>query len=159
MDQNPMPGIPGQHIAPDTLTEILAAVRELGSRMASLEVRLEGIDRDALHAPDAESVPGIEPEPPHIPALALMSDGRVLLSLTYLEGVNLEGREQWTGILLTEAEACDALDLMSDAADEAAATVGGHILLRSKKKGAPAEVVSREPVNAIGQDEEATRPL
>jgi hypothetical protein len=138
MDQNPTPGIPGQHIAPDMLTEILAAVRELGSRMASLEVRLEGLDRDVVDTANAESVPDIKPEPPRVPALALRSDGRVLLSLTYLEGANLEGREQWTGIILNEAEACDALDVMRDAAGEAAAAVGVHILLRGEKKDDPA---------------------
>jgi len=139
MDKNPTPGIPGQNIAPDTLTEILVALRDLGLRMTGMEARLEGLDRSVLDALNVENAPDTEPEPRRVPTLALTSDGRVLLSLTYLEGANLEGREQWTGIILTEAEACDALDAMSDAADNAAAHVGGRIIFRNKKKDDPGE--------------------
>ena len=139
MDKNPTPGVPGQNIAPEIFTEILAAIRTLGSRMESLEGRLEGLDRNVLDAINAEPAPDTEPEPPRVPTLALTSDGRVLLSLHYVEGADVSGRETWTGILLSEAESFDALDAMSDAADDAAANVGGRIIARSKKKAKPDE--------------------
>jgi hypothetical protein len=139
MDKNPTPGIPGQNIAPDTLTEILVVLRDLGLRMQGLEARLEGLDRSVLDALNAEAAPNTEPEPPRVPTLALTSDGRVLLSLHYVEGADLSDRETWTGILLSEAESFDALDAMSDAADDAAAHVGGRIIARSKKRDKPGE--------------------
>jgi hypothetical protein len=54
MDKNPTPGVPGQIIAPEIFTEILAAIRTLGSRMESLEGRLEGLDRNVLDAINAD---------------------------------------------------------------------------------------------------------
>jgi hypothetical protein len=139
MDKNPTPGIPGQNIAPDMLTEILVALRDLGLRMAGMEARLEGLDRSVLEALNDEAAPNTEPEPPRVPTLALTSDGRVLLSVHYVEGADLSDRETWTGILLSEAESFDALDAMSDAADDAAAHVGGRIIARSKKRDKPGE--------------------
>jgi hypothetical protein len=89
-----------------------------------------------LKAIDAESeaVTDADLDPPHIPTLALTSDGRVLLAVHYVDKVDLSDRETWTGIILTEAEACDALDAMSDAADDAAAHVGGRIIAMVKKR-------------------------
>ncbi|HZF47707.1 MAG TPA: hypothetical protein VE093_03595, partial [Polyangiaceae bacterium] len=67
----------------------------------------------------------------------LTNDGRTLLSLHYVEGADLSDRKTWTGIFLTEAEAFDALDAMSDAADDAAAHIGGRIIARTRKKSEP----------------------
>lgn len=102
----------------------------------SSEQRFEYLDRDVLKAIDPESsaVTDAEPEPPHVPTLALASDGRVLLSVHYVEGADISERQTWTGIILTEAEACDALDMMSDAADDTAGHVGGRIIANSKKR-------------------------
>jgi hypothetical protein len=133
----------------DAIAEILRAIRGLGVRLGALEQRFEWLDRDCLKAiksastpvpehlieerPDTEPDTDPEPEPPHIPSLALTSDGTVLLSIHYLGGADIADRERWTGVVLTHAEACDALDMMSDAADDAAAHVGGGIVAKSKK--------------------------
>ncbi|MCK6588579.1 MAG: hypothetical protein L6Q76_13455 [Polyangiaceae bacterium] len=145
------PAIAGQETDPSSnpLTEILTAIRGLSARLGALEQRFEWLDRDCLKAIKAASLPVPEhlieerpeeepdtdpdPEPPHVPTLALTSDGTVLLSLHYLTGADISGRERWTGVVLTEAEACDVLDAMSDAADDTAAHVGGRIIKRSKK--------------------------
>jgi hypothetical protein len=122
----------------DAIAEILRAIRGLGVRLGALEQRFEWLDRDCLKAiksasTDTEPDTDPEPEPPHIPSLALTSDGTVLLSIHYLGGADIADRERWTGVVLTHAEACDALDMMSDAADDAAAHVGGGIVAKSKK--------------------------
>jgi len=134
MNENTTPGAPGQ--GPDSLTLILTEIRSLSARLDRLEQRFEFLDRDVLKAIDAESeaVTDAERASPRIPTLALTSDGRVLLSLHYVEGADLTDRETWTGIILTESEAYDALDAMSNAADDAAAHVGGRIIFKSKKE-------------------------
>jgi hypothetical protein len=73
------------------LTEILSLLRGIGTRFDIPEQRFEYLDRDVLKAIDAESiaVTDAEPDPPRIPTLALMSDGRMLLSLHYVTGVEL----------------------------------------------------------------------
>jgi hypothetical protein len=118
------------------LTEILTLLRGIGTRLDILEQRFEYLDRDVLKAIDAESeaVTDADPDPPHIPTLALTSDGRLLIAVHYLSEEALAGRETWTGVILTEAEACDVLDRMSDAADDAAGHIGGAIIARSRKR-------------------------
>jgi hypothetical protein len=74
-----------------------------------------------------------EPEEPHVPGLAILSDGRAALSVVHLEGANLEGRTLWTGIILSEAETSDALEFITDAADEAAGRVAHRILFGPSK--------------------------
>lgn len=136
MNEKNTPGASGQGPDPsDPLSLILTEIRSLSARLDRLEERFDFLDRDVLKAIDAESEAATDAEraPPHIPTLALTSDGRVLLSLHYVEGADLTDRATWTGIILTEAEACDALDAMSDAADDAAAHVGGRIISKSKK--------------------------
>jgi hypothetical protein len=143
MNEKNTPAVAGQEIDPsrNTLAEILALLREIGTRLDILEQRFEYLDRDVLKAIDAESiaVSDAEPDPPYVPTLAFTNNGRVLLSLHYVTGADLTGREQWTGIVLTEAEACDAFDAISDGADDAAAHVGGRLiaLARKKAKGEP----------------------
>jgi len=149
MSENRTPGVPGQDTDPSSnpLTEILAAIRGIGTRLSALEQRFEWLDRDCLKAIKAASLPvpehlieerpDTEPAPPpHVPSIAFRSDGEVLLSLAYVDGANMDAlaeRERWEGIVLTEAERCDFLDAISDGADDAAAHVGGRIIKRSKK--------------------------
>jgi len=127
MHEKNTPGVPGQETNPSPLAEILALLRSIGARLEVLEKRFEG---SAIPETAAEA----ELEPPRIPTLALTNDGRLLISVHYLSERAIEGRETWTGVLLTEAEACDAFDALSDAADGAAAHVGGRIIAQARKK-------------------------
>jgi hypothetical protein len=45
------------------------------------------------------------------------SDGKTLLSVTYLDGADLSSRERWEGIGLTEAETADMRERTSDTCD------------------------------------------
>jgi hypothetical protein len=139
------------------LAKILEAIRKLATSITILEQRFEYLDRDVLKAIKAASLPVpehlIEPrdepgedeedepltEPGLTPALALRSDGTVLIAPQYVEGANLEGREVWTGVALTLAESCDALDAMNDAASDAAAHIGGRLIALARKKKAKDE--------------------
>ena len=160
MSEKNTPGVPGQDptSAPSNpLTEIITILRGIGTRLDILEQRFEYLDRDVLKAIKAASLPVpehlIEPrdepgedeedgpltEPGLTPALALRSDGTVLIAPQYVEGANLEGREVWTGVALTLAESCDALDAMNDAASDAAAHIGGRLIALARKKKAKDE--------------------
>lgn len=127
--------------SPTTLTEILRTVRMIAIRLDTLETRFEYLDRDVLKAIGSESKPVTldedepltEPDPAHVPGLARLSNGRVAVSVVHLDGIDLGDRVRWEGVILTEAEACDALDRISDAADEAAGHVAGRIRQTSKK--------------------------
>jgi hypothetical protein len=138
MNEKNTPGVPGQEIDPsiNPLTEILTLLRGIGTRLDILEQRFEYLDRDVLKAIDAESiaVTDAEPEPPRVPSLAFTANGRVILSVTYLGAIDLGERETWTGVVLSEAEACDALDALCDGADDAAAHVGGRLIAMARKK-------------------------
>lgn len=117
MHEKTTPAVAGQDIdpsasSPNPLAEILSAIRALGTRMDVLEHRFEYLDRDILRAIESPSrpvsadlieAPKGEPEPPHVPALALRSDGRVLVSVAYVEGADLSERERWEGIVLNVA--------------------------------------------------------
>jgi hypothetical protein len=129
MHEKNTPGVPGQETdssTPASIAEIITLLRSIGARLEVLEKRFE----DLAVSGTAEA----ELEPPRIPTLALTSDGRLLISVHYLSERAIEGRETWTGVLLTEAEACDAFDALSDAADGAAAHVGGRIIAQARKK-------------------------
>jgi hypothetical protein len=69
---------------------------------------------------DEEEGPITEPHRPAGRSLAMLSDGSVALSLTYLEGADLAGRTRWEGIILEPEEAEEVLDGLSDAADDVA---------------------------------------
>jgi len=130
MHEKNTPGVPGQETDPSTLAslaEIIALLRSIGARLDVLERRFE--DLAAAEAGDEAEL-----ESPRIPTLALTNDGRLLISVHYLSEGAIEGREAWTGVLLTEAEACDAFDAISDAADGAAAHIGGRIIAQARKK-------------------------
>lgn len=97
-------------------------IRKLGTRLESLEERLEQLD-----APDTV-------RPSLIPSLALRSDGKVLLAAAHVEGADLAGRETWQGVVLSAAEEDDVFEAMSDAADDAAGHIAGHIVWHGKKR-------------------------
>src|SRR5688500_13206252 len=92
------PGVPGKDTDPttaspsDSFAEILLLLRGIGTRLDVLEQRFEYLDRDVLKAIDAESVAvtDAEPEPPRVPSLAFTIDGRVLLSVAYIQGAHVE---------------------------------------------------------------------
>jgi len=76
--------------------------------------------------------PSSEPlDPPY----ALLCDGRLLLSTRDLEGIDLADRETFTGVVLSEAEATDALDRMADAFEDAAAHSAGWLRRKARKGG------------------------
>jgi hypothetical protein len=160
MSKNTTPGVPGQEIDPSTtkpterdlITEVqetlasvdaamprverAAHVREL---VASLERATSAAKRLAAltpeEEPEEEDGPDTDPEPhPLAPALALRSDGTVLLSPEYLDAASLKGREVWSGVVLTLAESCDALDALNGAACDAGAHIGGRLIALAKKK-------------------------
>ncbi|HZF48700.1 MAG TPA: hypothetical protein VE093_08630 [Polyangiaceae bacterium] len=133
----------------ETLAEVDAAmprveraahVRELVSsleRATSAAKRLAALTPEEEEPEDDEDEneePLTEPGPGPTPALALRSDGAVLLNPEYLEGANLEGRERWTGVVLSLAESCDALDALNGAACDAGAHIGGRALAKKKAK-------------------------
>jgi hypothetical protein len=72
-------------------------------------------------------------EPPYVPGLAFRSDGRTLLHVAHLTAAKLEGRETWSGVVLTEDEAADALEYIGDGCDEAAGRVTGYMLYGRKR--------------------------
>ena len=144
------------------LQEISSSLRHLDGRMGTLEERLGGTERNALGAhetsvqsdeEDAEPLTDLgnshgtdrldpadtDRPPPPVPGLALRSDSKVLLSVAYLKGADLDGRERWEGVVLNVAEAWDAIDAVSDGCDDAASRVAGRILWRGKKKDEPEE--------------------
>lgn len=140
-------GSAGKDTAPPaTLTEILRTLRIVALRLDTLEHRFEYLDRDVLKAIGSESkpvtldeedddeAPLTEPDPAHVPGLARLSDGRVAVSIVHLDGIDIGDRVRWEGVVLSEAEACDALDRVSDASDEAAGHVAGRILANAKKR-------------------------
>jgi hypothetical protein len=45
-----------------------------------------------------------------MPGLARLSNGRIALATVHLNAESLKGRAMWMGVILSEAEACDALD-------------------------------------------------
>lgn len=164
MSKNTTPGVPGQEIdpsinpnpaaKPDLLEEIakvdasaieamprveraafrrelLSAIRRAtwaAERLADIE------DEDDATDPEEEDEPDTEPGSDPTPALALRSDGTVLISPEYLEGADLEGREWWTGVALSVAESADALDAINGAACDAAAHIGGRLIALARKK-------------------------
>jgi hypothetical protein len=142
------------------LQEISSSLRHLDGRMGTLEERLGGTERNVLSAretsvqadeEDTEPLTDLgvshgterldpadtDRPPPPIPSLALRSDGKVLLSVAYLKGSELDDRERWEGVILNVAEAWDAIDAVSDGCDDAASRVAGRILWRGKKQDEP----------------------
>ena len=85
---------------------------------------------DSLKEPE-ETQPSCEDSCSCVPRLALRCDGKVLISLTDLEGVDLSKRETWIGLVLTEAEASDIQERLNY--DEAASPTVARLLALDKK--------------------------
>jgi hypothetical protein len=165
MSKHITPGVPGQDPTdPSTtkpaerdliaeVTETLASVdaamprvekaAHLRELVASLERATSAAKRLAAllpeEEPEDEDEPLVEPGPDPMPALALRSDGTVLLSPEYLDAASLKGREVWSGVVLTLAESCDALDALNGAACDAGAHIGGRLIALARKKKAKDE--------------------
>lgn len=136
----------------DVLEQFRALERAIEQHLPRLRAatnRLEGVLRAAENEPIGEScgaggneaaettseptaLDGDERGRLVVPALALRSDGKALLSVAYLDGVDLSARERWEGVVLTEAEAINARERVSDACDDAAGHIAGRILWKDK---------------------------
>jgi hypothetical protein len=122
------------------LADLTKSVSSIASRIDTMEHRFEHLDRDVLRAlgidtrTDEESAGAEPPTAPLAPPFALRCDGRVLLSTRDLTDVDLSGRETFTGIVLSEAEAADAFDHLANAFEEAAAHGAGWLMRQSQKK-------------------------
>ena len=115
------------------LTSALSRATWAAERIADLAPEVEA--PKATEPEPEEEAPITEPMRPHRRSLAMLSDGRVALSLAYVEGADLAGYERWEGIILAPEEAYAVLDRLSDAADDAAAHVGGRITFGEKDDG------------------------
>jgi hypothetical protein len=140
MNENTTPNGTGQQTdstPSDPITEILAALRQLGTRLDVTERRLEhiaraeGLDLDELNAIGSETK--LTPVP--VPGLATRCDGKFLLNVAYLDGAKLEGRERWEGVVLEDDEAAEAKERLSGAGDDAAAHVAGRLIAAAKDEG------------------------
>lgn len=122
------------------LEEFVALRRYLEQFLSGLTSMCERVrariigERDTNAERDADA----KPDTPRVPSIAFTNDGRVLLSLHYLEGADISDRETWTGIFLTEEERFDVLASVADRADDAAAHVGGRLIAKARK-GEPEE--------------------
>jgi hypothetical protein len=153
-----IPGAAGQNPDPyasmniaDVLEQLRALEREIEQQLPRLRAateRLEVVLRATENEPAGElgddeesettetTSEATAPDPDRArlpaPALALRSDGKVLLSVAYLRGVDLSERERWEGVVLTRAEATDARERVSGACDDAAAHLAGRLLWKDK---------------------------
>jgi hypothetical protein len=116
----------------EVLEKNVRALVRMSAVLTSLSERLDALEHRREPARSEEDEPA-DFAPLATSPLALRCDGRLLLSTADLEGVDLSGRELFTGIVLSEAEACDVLDRLADIFDEAAAYSAARILKGSKK--------------------------
>lgn len=115
----------------DRLATLLGEVRKLGTRLSSLENRIDDL-ADRINEPDKHRAP--------IPSLALRNDGKVLLSVEHIDGADVADRERWEGVVLSDRERLDVFKGMKDGADDVAAHIAGRILARTRKgKNEPGE--------------------
>lgn len=99
--------------------------------------KLRGSKKSQELHPDKPRAEGTKkPSKPQlpIPGLARRSDGKILLSTAYLVGANLSGRERWSGVVLTDAEASEANKRVSDSSDDAASHVAARIRWKRSKR-------------------------
>lgn len=74
-----------------------------------------------------------EPSPPaREPPFALLSDGRILVSIKALENRDLRGLDVWTGVILTPPNAEFVMHRAENAAYETAAHLAGRYPAASK---------------------------
>lgn len=116
------PSVDGQDstdLRPISAAEARRYMRDLSRLTRSLERYLDQPDP----ADDEPTIPDVAP-------LALLSNGRVLLHVSELEGVDLSSFDRWEGVILSEAEAADLQDRISHGMAEAAGMLGGWLLKR-----------------------------
>jgi hypothetical protein len=109
--------------------EMMSSLRRAAST-AKLLLEAPGEEVPEVDSSEEEEGPATEPHRPSGRSLALLSDGHVALNVTYLEGADLTGYQRWEGIILTPEQAEEALEGLSDAADDVAANIGGLIRWR-----------------------------
>lgn len=145
MSDTRTPGAAGQGTDPSSPLEVSAILEELRElrgdveqcfddihgAIGGVEMRLRALEM-MFRGTHASGVPGAVAKLP--PAMALRSDGAVLLSIAHVDaGVDLSAREHWIGVVLTGSEVDDARARISEACDEAAGLVGGGRLRESVK--------------------------
>ena len=117
------------------LVRMTAVLTSLSDRIEVLEDHVELLEAAAEDAADGTDVePPTEPNPaPLTPPLALRCDGRALLSVNDLDGVDLSARETFVGVVLTESETSDLMERLDDAYHDAAAHMAASLRKRGKK--------------------------
>ena len=108
-----------------------AALSTMASQLREL---LRAADDLGEEANNERAAPDGDQEPPEVPALALRSDGKTLLSIVHLGDMDLSTRERWEGIVLTEAEALDVLNRVSGACEDAAGHIAGRMVVKDKAR-------------------------
>jgi hypothetical protein len=85
---------------------------------------------------DTDAEPSVDAKRalPRVPSIAVTYDGRMLLSVHCVEGIDIADRETWTGVFLIGNERSRALDAIANGADDAAAHVGGKLIAKAKRK-------------------------
>lgn len=139
MSDTRTPGAAGQGTDPSSPLDVSAILEELRElrgdveqcfddihgAIGGVEMRLRALEM-MFRGTHASGVPGAVAKLP--PAMALRSDGAVLLSIAHVDaGVDLSAREHWIGVVLTGSEVDDARVRISEACNEAAGClmVGG----------------------------------
>jgi hypothetical protein len=121
-----------------TYREMMSNLRRAASAAKRLaDLPDEEAEEEAPESEEEGEGPITEPHRPHGRSLALLSDGHVALNVTYLEGADLTGYQRWEGVILTPEQAEEALEGLSDAADDVAANIGGAIRWRKKRGEEP----------------------
>jgi hypothetical protein len=134
------PGIPGKDTDPTTTTEenpvdfLERFAKELEEQLPKVREAAAKLDARIAAEREAEGI-----DPPPVPGLAFRSDGKTLLSIVYTRDEIPAGREVWTGVVLSEAEARKALEFLSDGADDGASRVAHAILYGARKDDEPGE--------------------
>lgn len=118
------------------VVRMTAVMTKLSERLDAVEARLK------INVPGGASNDDRERRSSDVPALALRSDGRVLLRVEELDEASIGTREIWHGVVLTKAEGCDVLDDLGDGLAAAAASIAGWLNRTAAKEAArskPAE--------------------
>jgi hypothetical protein len=127
----PIPNVERDAQRTEMMSHLRGAVAA-AEKLAALSPEEEP-EADAVE-PDEES-PTTDPLRPFRRSLAMLSDGRVALSLNYLDGADLTGYERWEGVILPPDQGEEVLQRLSDAADNVAASIGGTIIWKREKPG------------------------
>jgi len=137
MSDTRTPGSSGQNADSSTPIDVPVVVEELRALRRDFDQNLRQLNRavDRLEGklralgvgPQGGDSPDARLKPP--PALALRSDGRVLLSIAHVAAdVDVSTRERWEGVVLTDEEVGEVRHRVSGACDEAAGHLVGQVL-------------------------------